>query len=141
MDENRSEYNGDNENINHEKIILLAEDEEINFLYIEALFEDEKYRDYKLIQVKNGKEAVDFCMHNKDVKLVLMDIKMPVMNGYEATIIIKSRFPDIPIIAQTAYSAESDIKEALQIGCDDFISKPINKEKLFDLIKQYTEVK
>ncbi|MCW3787304.1 PocR ligand-binding domain-containing protein [Plebeiibacterium sediminum] len=121
-------------------VILLAEDEEINYLYIEALFEDKKYRDFKLVHVKNGKEAVDYCLNSDDVKLVLMDIKMPVMNGHEATRLIKSKLPDLPIIAQTAYSAESDKEEALQNGCDNFISKPINKEKLFGLIKEYTKV-
>jgi CheY-like chemotaxis protein len=66
-----------------------------------------------------------------------MDLKMPVMNGLEATQKIKSKFPDLPVIAQTAYSTDDDKDLALEYGCDDFISKPIKKESLFKLINKY----
>ena len=114
--------------------ILVAEDEEVNYLYIEALFEIQMDGDYNLIHARNGKEAVEVCTSNKNIALVLMDIKMPVMNGYEATEKIKSIYPDLPIIAQTAYSTSSDYYLALDHGCDDFISKPIDKQKLFEII-------
>jgi len=117
--------------------ILIAEDEEVNYLYIEVLFEDEIDGNYKLIHAKNGKEAVEICFSNNTIDLVLMDIKMPIMNGYEATEKIKEKFPNLPIIVQTAYSTESDKQLALKHGCDDFISKPIDKVKLFGMINKY----
>jgi len=121
--------------------ILVAEDEEVNYLYIEVLFEDEIDGNYKLIHAKNGKEAVEICTIENNIDLVLMDIKMPIMNGHEATEKIKEKYPNLPIIAQTAYSTESDKQLALKHGCDDFISKPINKEKLFGLINKYLNVR
>ncbi|MFO7655466.1 MAG: PAS domain S-box protein [Bacteroidales bacterium] len=121
--------------------ILVAEDEEVNFLFLEALFEQETALNYQLMHAKNGKEAIEICLKNKNINIVLMDIKMPVMNGHEATKQIKSAFPDLPVIAQTAYSTHADITLALKYGCDDFISKPIDKEKLFGLINKYLDVK
>lgn len=121
--------------------ILVAEDEEVNHLFIEALFEKETEINCYLIHAKNGKEAVDICMDNKKIDLILMDIKMPVMNGHEATEKIKSLFPKIPIIAQTAYSTDSDRELALKYGCDGFISKPLNKEELFGAIKKHLHLK
>lgn len=117
--------------------ILIAEDEEVNYLYFEELFEDQTDPEYTLIHAKNGKEAVDICMENNNIDIILMDIKMPVMNGYEATKKIKSKFPHIPVIAQTAYSTKSDKELAIRHGCDDFISKPISKEELITLMKKY----
>lgn len=122
--------------INDSYTILVAEDEEVNYLYIEVLFEDEIDGNYKVIQAKNGKEAVEICMNNI-IDLVLMDIKMPIMNGHEAAKKIKELFPELPIIAQTAYSTEADRDLALKYGCNDFISKPIDREKLFALMSKY----
>lgn len=112
--------------------ILIAEDEEVNFLFFEALLESRT--NIKLIHAKNGQEAIDICFGNKDIDLILMDIKMPILNGYEATEIIKSKLPNLPIIAQTAYSTIADRNAAKKHGCDDFISKPISREELFALI-------
>ncbi len=121
--------------------ILITEDEEINYLFMETLFEDEIEGNFKLIHARNGKEAVDICSQNKNIDLVLMDIKMPVMNGHEATEKIKEKFPDLPVIVQTAYSTEADKQLAFKHGCDDFISKPLNTEKLFKLISKYLKIK
>ncbi len=121
--------------------ILIAEDEEVNFLFLETLFGRDKKYNYKLIHAKNGKEAVNICMDNKGIDLVLMDIKMPVMNGFEATGKIRAELPDLPIIAQTAYSAYSDQELARKHGCNDFISKPIKKDKLFTMIHQHLKTK
>ncbi len=115
--------------------ILIAEDEEVNYLYIEALLAGNP--SFSLIHAKNGKEAVDICMNDNSIDLVLMDIKMPVMNGHEATERIKSKYPDLPVIAQTAYSTEVDKELATKHGCDDFLSKPIKKEVLLKLIDSY----
>jgi PAS domain S-box-containing protein len=120
--------------------ILVAEDEEINYLYIEALFEDEIEGDFNLIHAKNGKEAVEICFENDNIHLVLMDIKMPVMSGHEATKLIKEKMPDLPIVVQTAYSTEADRELAFSYGCDDFITKPLDNEKLFEMINKFLKV-
>jgi PAS domain S-box-containing protein len=123
------------------KTILVVEDEEMNYLYIEALFEVEFELNYNLIHAKNGKEALDICMENQDIDMVLMDIKMPVMNGNEATRKIKKELPHLPIIAQTAYSTESEKRDAMKHGYDDFMSKPLVKDKLFETINKYMSIK
>ncbi len=120
--------------------ILVAEDEEINYMYIEVLFKKATDRNYELLRAKDGSEAVDICSTNNDIELVLMDIRMPVMNGHEATEKIKSRFPHLPVIAQTAYSTQQDRNLALKHGCDDFITKPLDREELFGLINKYLSV-
>jgi len=117
--------------------ILVVEDEEINFFYISKLFEVVLKGRFTVIQAENGKEAVNLCQTNSAIDLVLMDIKMPVMNGYEATVKIKSFLPNLPIIAQTAYSAEMDKKMAYDQGFDGFITKPITKKVLIDTIHKY----
>ena len=116
--------------------ILVAEDEEVNYLYIEALFSTSAEFEYKLLHAKNGKEACDMCSNNNSINLILMDIKMPVMNGHEAARKIKIINPNLPIIAQTAYSSTADKELAFSNGCDDFISKPIDKTLLFEMINK-----
>jgi len=116
--------------------VLVVEDEEVNYLYIEMLLEI-KAPDIRILHAKNGQEAVEICKNNRQINLVLMDIKMPVMNGYEATKQIKEFRPDLPIIAQTAYSTTDDKDKAKSAGCDDFISKPISGETLNQIIAQY----
>jgi len=118
------------------RTILIAEDEKINLFYLQILVN--KISDYTLnvLVAKNGKEAVDLCRENH-IDLILMDIKMPVMDGLEATKIIKTFKPDVIIIAQTAYFTSTDKIIAMESGCDDFISKPINKEEFYSLIKKY----
>ncbi len=118
-----------------ELTILIAEDEEVNYFYIEALCKEINDIDINLVHAINGRQAVDICLKNQDIDLVLMDIKMPLMNGIEATKKVKAVLPDLPVIAQTAYSSPENQKEALLAGCDSFISKPINKETLFRLIR------
>ena len=120
--------------------ILVAEDEEINMLYLETILVEMKGVKLEIYHAKNGKEAVEMSKVIKHLDLVLMDIKMPVMNGYDAALRIKEDFPDVPIIAETAYSTESDTDYALTHGCDDFISKPIEKEKLYKLIRKYLHI-
>jgi PAS domain S-box-containing protein len=124
----------------NEFAVLVAEDEEVNFLYLEALFEDEIEGDFNLLHAKNGKEAVDICLENS-VDIVLMDVKMPVMNGHEATKLIKEKFPNLPIVVQTAYSSDADRALAFSYGCDDFVSKPIDDKKLGQIIKKFLNSK
>ena len=113
--------------------ILLVEDEEINMLFLDTLLE--KF-DFKTLYAKNGKEAVKIC-EQQNIDLVLMDLKMPQMNGFEATKIIKKICPNLPIIAQTAYSTKEEKNKAIQAGCDEFISKPIDKNVFYEIINKY----
>ncbi len=86
----------------------------------------------------NGKEAVDIIeRHPSDI--VMMDIQIPLLDGYEATKIIrkKAQFKSLPIIAMTAHAMKGDEQKCLDAGMDDYISKPINRKKLFDIIKHY----
>jgi CheY-like chemotaxis protein len=118
--------------------VLIAEDEEVNLLFLDILIK-EFYPEINVLHARNGQEALDFCIKERKVDLVLMDIKMPVMNGIEATREIKKFKPDIVVIGQTAYSAENDREMALKAGCSDFISKPIQKKALFGILKEYHE--
>ncbi len=120
--------------------ILIAEDEEINYLFLETIINNMDNEFINLIHAKNGKEAIELNDANR-IDLILMDLKMPVLNGYLAAEQIKAKYPNIPIIAQTAYSTDSDREIALKHGCDDFISKPLKKEDVSDLIMKYFTIK
>lgn len=120
--------------------VLIAEDEEVNYLYLQTLLEQIDGVEISILHAKNGKEAVEIVLDKKHIDLVLMDIKMPIMNGYEATKKIKEVFPDLPLIAQTAYSTEADRALAFESGCDDFISKPIKQEMIADKIRTVLKV-
>jgi len=89
------------------------------------------------IRADNGEDAIRICKKNYDVDLVLMDLNMPIIDGYEATRRIKSFRPNLPIIAQTAYAIADDREKALEAGCDDYIPKPIRKEALIAKIKKH----
>lgn len=115
------------------KTILIAEDEDSNFMLLEVLLSG---LNVNIIRVVNGIEAVNYCKSNMTIDLILMDIKMPLMNGDEATRQIKRFLPNMRIIAQTAYSTDAEKEKILAFGCDDFISKPINKKVLVSKITE-----
>lgn len=115
-----------NETAKDDCVILIAEDEEVNFLYLETLLNLNFDFPYKILHAKDGIEAVEICKQNENINFILMDIKMPNMNGLEATKLIKIFRPNLPIIVQTAYSSVEDKLKAKEVGCDDFISKPIS---------------
>ncbi len=117
-------------------VILVAEDEEINYIYIEEALKDEPI---KIIHALDGREAVEYCKEFSEIRLVLMDIKMPHMDGYMAFSKIKEFRPELPIVAQTAYAFFADKKKALESGFNDYIAKPIKKELLVDIIHKYTK--
>lgn len=121
--------------------ILVAEDEDVNYLYLEAVIDTEYKDKYILLHAHNGQEAIDIALERNDIDLVLMDIKMPIINGHEATEKIKAEKPNLTIIAQTAYTTAKDIDAAREHGCDDFISKPINRNDLIELINKHIDVK
>ena len=103
------------------KRILVAEDNDSNFILMTYILK--KY--YQFDRAKNGQEAV-----------VLMDIKMPVMDGLEATKAIKEKYPNLPIVALTANAFDSDRQLAFDAGCDDFLSKPVSSEACLNTIKR-----
>ena len=113
--------------------VLIAEDEDSNFILLEKIFSGMKI---KIIRAINGIEAVAICKSNPQVDLILMDIKMPEMDGFEATKRIKEFRPNLPIIAQTAYSSEEDTNKVFACGCSDFISKPFNRELIKSKINE-----
>lgn len=112
-------------------VILVAEDDDFNFRYIEILLKRESYL---VLRAENGKEAIKACKEHTGIDLVLMDLKMPEMGGLEATREIKAFLPDLPIVALTAYVSSADEYQAFLSGCDEFISKPVNRNKLLSVI-------
>ena len=100
------------------KKILVAEDEKTNYLFLEALL---KRTSAQLMWAENGKIAIEAVKENDDIDLILMDIKMPEVDGYQATKEIKELKPNLPIIAQTAYALAGEKEKILEAGCDDFV--------------------
>jgi len=115
------------------KVVVIAEDEQINYLFLKAVLKPTKTR---IIWTKTGRETIDICLSEK-IDMVLMDIKMPDLNGLEATIEIKKTYPNLPIIAQTAYAMEEDEEASMKAGCDDYISKPIRPEVLLTVMSKF----
>lgn len=116
------------------KNILIVEDEEVSrFLFEKAL----KKTNANLFFVNNGFEAVEFVKENPDIDAVLMDIRLPRMDGLEATGKIKEIHPEVPVIIQTAYALHSAQHEAIEKGCDDFITKPIKMETLLMILRKH----
>lgn len=114
------------------KTILVAEDNDSNYILMTYILR----RDYQFKRARNGQEAVDMVEEGR-FDLVLMDIKMPVMDGLEATAKIKEAHPELPVIALTANAFDSDRQLALKAGCDDFLSKPVSSEKCLALIAKF----
>jgi signal transduction histidine kinase len=114
--------------------ILVAEDDEINWLYIKEIF---RGTGADVLRAVNGKEAVDECRNNNRISIVLIDIKMPVMNGYEAIKKIREFRPDLPIIAQTAFALSNEMLKAFNAGSNDYISKPFKKEQLLAVVAKH----
>jgi PAS domain S-box-containing protein len=115
-------------------LLLIAEDEDSNYFYMEVIM---KMIGCNYIHAINGAEAVEMCKQNKKINLVLMDIKMPVMNGLEATQLIHEFRPELPIIATTAYAQIGDEHRFLAAGCDGYLAKPVKKNNLLELLQKY----
>jgi CheY-like chemotaxis protein len=116
------------------KTILIVEDVDYNTLLIQQNLQKTQV---KMISAQNGAEAVKLCNENDNIDLVLMDILLPVMDGYEATLEIKKFKPNLPIIALTAYAFEEDRENSIKAGCDDFVTKPIDWANLFAVMDKF----
>jgi signal transduction histidine kinase/ActR/RegA family two-component response regulator len=114
--------------------ILVAEDDEINYLYIKEIF---RGTGAEILHAVNGKEAVEMCRSNNKIDILLIDIKMPVMNGYEAIKYIREIRPRLPIIAQTAFALSNEMLKAFNAGSNDYISKPFKKDQLLALVTKH----
>jgi len=116
------------------KKVLIVEDDTIGMQMIINMLKPSRCN---IINAVNGKEAIEVIKANPETDIVLMDLKMPVMNGFDATIAIRKDFPHLPIIALTAYSLLKDKKQALSVGCNDVIAKPVSKEILIKKIQDF----
>lgn len=122
------------------KNILIAEDVEVNYRYLSTILADTKAN---VLWAKNGQEVIEKTFNGSNVDIILMDIQMPLMDGYEATLAIRKYNPTLPIIAQTAYALPHDNIKCFEVGCNDYISKPINanllKQKIDTLLNVYVK--
>jgi PAS domain S-box-containing protein len=116
------------------KTILIAEDEVSNFEFLRILLTKMNFR---VLWAKDGMDVINQCKNDLSIDLVLMDIKMPQLDGYDAAKKIKIMRPGLPIIAQTAYATKADREEALNSGCDEYLSKPLQIKQLKNLLNKY----
>jgi PAS domain S-box-containing protein len=114
--------------------ILIVEDDWTSFQYLKRILVK---KDIIVLHVENGLDAIAMVKNTPDINLILMDIRMPVMDGIESTKQIKKLRPDLPIIAQTAYAFEDEKNKILAIGCDEYLTKPLKNNKLHALIDRY----
>ncbi len=117
-----------------DKVILVAEDVPTNFLLVKKSL---RKTNVQLLWAKDGRETLEMVKENEHINMVLMDIRMPIMNGLDATKEIKKLRPNLIVIAQTAYAMDGDRENSLAAGCDDYISKPINLKEFIELIAKY----
>jgi signal transduction histidine kinase/ActR/RegA family two-component response regulator len=116
--------------------VLIADDDEISNFFLSILL---RKKNHQVLQASNGKEAVATFQKNSDVDLILMDIRMPLLNGYEATKQIREFDKKVIIVAQTAFALEGDSKKTIAAGCNDHLTKPVDKHKLEAIILKYFE--
>jgi signal transduction histidine kinase len=134
-----SEYNQANDlNSNKNLKILIAEDDKTSDEYLTVILQD---LSKNILHAKNGREAIEKCKTNKEIDLILMDIKMPDIDGYKAVEQIREFNKEVIIIAQTAYGISNEKERAIHIGCNDYISKPIDENRLISLIEKHLKLK
>ena len=114
--------------------VLIVEDDETADLFLSEILEENCKA---LLHTRSGSEAIEICKANPDIDLILMDIKLPGLDGYATTREIRKFNREIIIIAQTAYALTGDRKKAIDAGCNDYLAKPVKKDELIDLIKKY----
>ncbi len=115
-------------------LILLAEDEEANTIYMNHIL---SRLDMNVVYASTGREAIDFCREYPEISLVLMDIRMPDLDGLEATRQIRAFRPELPIVALTAFGFHWNKAEVFEAGCTTFLSKPVTMNQIKSLIDTY----
>jgi len=128
------EFNGKETSFPRKLKILIAEDDESSEMLLSLTLESISRT---IVKVTNGQDAVSTCRNNPDIDLILMDNKMPIMDGYEATRRIREFNKDVIIISQTAFALPGDREKVIDAGCNDYIPKPFNQKILLDTIKKY----
>lgn len=118
------------------KTILIVEDDPVSAMYLKDVLDD---TGAKVIHVANASDAIYAAHENKDIDVILMDIQLPDMSGWQATRIIKKVKKNLPIIIQSAYAFDSYIKKSQEAGCDYFIAKPVEADMLFEYIDKVLE--
>jgi PAS domain S-box-containing protein len=118
--------------------ILIVDDEEVNYLYINLILKNSGFN-LNTFYVRTAQEAIDFCKNHPGIDIVLMDIRMPKMDGYEITRQIRKTNKKMTIVAQTSFALEGDREKALAAGCNDYIQKPVDKEKLLKMIEKLVQ--
>jgi CheY-like chemotaxis protein len=117
--------------------ILVAEDNETYYEYVRQVFLN---TGLTLLHAINGQEAIDLCRDHPEIRMILMDGLMPVMNGYDATREIRKIRPALPIVLLTAYVSQISIRDAVASGCTDYLAKPIGREELLTVLKKWMVV-
>jgi len=115
--------------------LLIVEDDSINYFLLETIIK-KQYKDIEIYYATNGKEAVEFC-EKDDFLVVFMDIKMPIMDGIEATKKIQKLKPHLPIVGLTAFVTDDEEKKLLEAGCVEYVSKPFERKKIYRIIDSY----
>ena len=118
------------------KTLLLVEDEEVNYLYINELLIN---TGINLLRVVTGEEAINICQSTLIIDLILMDMRLPGINGFDATRLIKRIRREVPIVAQTAYAMENEKKHCIEAGCDHYMTKPFDQDTLFDVLSNFLQ--
>lgn len=118
------------------KTILIAEDEIINYRLLYIMLSK---TGAAILHAANGLKTLEIFNETPQIDLILLDVKMPEMDGYEVTCEIRKKNKIVPIIAQTAYAVDEEKERLIKAGCNAFITKPINKNELFSIINYYLE--
>ncbi|MCD4746862.1 MAG: response regulator [Bacteroidales bacterium] len=116
------------------KVILVVEDDDISYQFLRIVLQK---ANIKVLHAEDGEQAIEMCKKNKNIDLVLMDIQLPVIDGLEATKQIRIIRKELPIIAQTANTMNEEKEKCFKAGCNDYIAKPFNKNKLLKIVNKY----
>ncbi len=114
--------------------ILNVEDDDVSCFLLNEVLAD---HNIDIIHTKNGNDAIDICKQNGGINLVLMDIKLPDINGFQAMREIKKIRPELPVVAVTAYAFAKDKSDCFKAGCDDYLSKPVDSKTLLNVIDKF----
>lgn len=118
--------------------ILIIEDDEVSQIFLTEIVESISR---EILITSRGLKGIEYCKNHSDIDLILMDIKLPDLDGYEATKQIRLTNKNVIIIAQTANAMNADRNKAINAGCNDYVSKPISKGELLKKISQYFPIK